>query len=329
MTMLQHIQDGLANPEALFTRARAVQQQHYGNSIVARGLVEITNYCRNDCYYCGLRRSNKAVHRYRLSAQQILDACRHGYELGLHSFVLQGGEDTGLSDDWLCQLLVDIKTACPGCAVTLSLGERNRASYAKLRQAGADRYLLRHETANAAHYNLLHPQNMLLSDRLECLNTLRKLGFAVGAGMMVGSPGQTLEHLAQDLTFLQQFQPQMVGIGPFMHQSDTPFAHEPDGDAQLTLVMVALTRLLLPRALIPATTALATLTPDGRSRAVLAGANVVMPNLSPEEVRADYAIYDNKASTGLESAEALDKLKQWAASIGYRLDLSRGDVATD
>ncbi len=325
MSYLSQIENGLRDPDALFARARAVQQQSYGKRIFVRGLVEISNICKNDCYYCGIRRSNAQVSRYRLTAEQVLAACRHGYALGLRSFVLQGGEDGALADGWLCRLVTDIKKNCPDCAVTLSLGERSADSYAALKRAGADRYLLRHESADPDHYALLHPPELSLSTRLDCLRQLKQVGFAVGAGMMVGSPGQTLEHLAADLALLEQLQPKMVGIGPFLPQHDTPFGDRPSGDLTLTLVMVALTRLLLPNALLPATTALATLHPNGRGMAVLAGANVVMPNLSPPEVRGSYALYDNKASTGLESVEALEQLALWAESLGYRLDTSRGD----
>ena len=309
----------------LFRAAREAREPYFGHRVLLRGLVEVSSFCAQDCRYCGLRRSNGEAARYRLTSQDILACCREGHALGLRTFVLQGGEDGALTDTMLCALIADIKAACPGSAVTLSLGERSRESYAALRAAGADRYLLRHETADATHYGVLHPAEQTLESRKNCLYTLKELGFQVGAGFMVGSPGQSAETLAEDLIFLRELEPHMVGIGPFMPHHATPFADAPAGTVGETLLMLALTRLLLPAALLPSTTALASLHPRGRILGLEAGGNVVMPNLSPPAVRADYSIYDNKRATGSESAEGLALLCAELQEAGYQPDLSRGD----
>jgi len=309
----------------LFAAADTVRRRHYGRRVLFRGLIEFSSYCANDCLYCGIRASNASAVRYRLSDAEILESCARGYELGFRTFVLQGGEDPAFTDDRVCGLLGAIKRAHPDCAVTLSLGERSRESYAHLRDAGADRYLLRHETASAEHYATLHPPLMRLETRLQCLRDLRDLGYQVGAGFMVGTPGQTSAHLARDLALLRDLQPHMVGVGPFVPHSDTPFGHHDVPTADLTLVMVALVRLMLPKALIPATTALESIDPLGREKGLRAGANVVMPNLSPLSHRADYALYDNKICVGEEAAECVSCLAERIASIGYEPDFSRGD----
>ena len=305
--------------------ASEIRDRVYGKRIFIRGLIEFTNYCRNDCYYCGIRRSNASASRYRLTEPEILTCCRAGRELGFRTFVLQGGEDPYWTDERLCALVRSIKTRHPDCAVTLSVGERSRDSYAQLREAGADRYLLRHETANAAHYRILHPPELSLENRKNCLRSLKELGFQTGAGMMVGSPGQTMETLAEDLLYLQELQPEMVGIGPFIPHHDTPFRNEPAGSAALTLYLLSLVRLMLPEVLLPATTALGTVSQSGRIAGVLAGANVVMPNLSPQNVRKKYLLYDNKACTGLDAAEHLQKLREEMKAIGYTVVTDRGD----
>jgi biotin synthase len=309
----------------LFAEADAVRQRHYGRRVLFRGLIEFTSYCTNGCLYCGIRAGNPSAVRYRLSDAEILDACAQGHELGFRTFVLQGGEDPAFTDDRACGLVAAIKRAHPECAITLSLGERSRASYARLRDAGADRYLLRHETASAEHYAMLHPPTMRLETRLRCLWDLRDLGYQVGAGFMVGTPYQTSAYLAEDLAFLRELQPEMVGVGPFVPHSDTPFRDSPVATMHLTLVMLALTRLMLPTALIPATTALGSIDPLGREKALSAGANVVMPNLSPLEHRADYALYDNKICTGEEAAECVSCLAEKIEAAGYDPDFSRGD----
>ena len=306
-------------------RAAAAARQHFGNRVFIRGLVEISSYCRNDCYYCGLRRSNGHAARYRLSEAQIIACCAAGYPLGFRTFVLQGGEDPAFDDNSVCRVVAAIKRRWPDCAVTLSLGERSRASYQRLYDAGADRYLLRHETADAAHYAQLHPPALSLENRMRCLYDLKEIGFQVGAGFMVGSPGQTTETLVRDLLFLAALQPQMVGVGPFLPASHTPFAAAPPGSAQQTLLLLAIIRLMLPSVLLPATTALGTAQADGRVQGVLAGANVIMPNLSPPETRKKYAIYDHKLATGAESAEGLEKLKRQMREIGYQIVVDRGD----
>lgn len=306
-------------------KARAVAQSHFGNKIYIRGLIEIGNCCHNDCFYCGIRKSNRHLKRYRLDAKTILACCRHGYELGFRTFVLQGGEDNYMNDDRVTEVVTAIRTEFPDVAITLSLGERPTLSYERFFQAGANRYLLRHETHNEAHYRRLHPESMLLSNRLRCLNDLKRIGFQTGTGIMVGSPGQTVDHLVEDILFIEQFRPQMIGIGPFLPHHDTPFASCPPGCLTQTLTLLSIFRLMHPQALIPSTTALASLTPDGREKGILAGANVVMPNLSPVEQRKNYALYDNKASMGSEAAEGLRLLAQRLAAIGYEIDKSRGD----
>lgn len=309
----------------LCAAARAVAQTHFGRNIFVRGLIEAGNICRNDCLYCGIRRSNRTAERYRLSPGQIVACCEAGHALGMRTFVLQGGEDGWWTDRRLEQLLRTITERWPECAVTLSLGERPRESYRRLRTAGASRYLLRHETADAAHYARLHPAAMSHARRMQCLDDLRAEGFQVGAGMMVGSPGQRPEHLLADLRLLERLRPAMVGIGPFLPHAATPFARERAGSLEETLLVLALVRLMHPAALIPATTALASRSPEGRLRGILAGANVVMPNLSPASVRRKYALYDNKAAFGSEAAEGLAELSSELAAAGYRLDFGRGD----
>lgn len=314
--------------EELYARARGKRDEVYGRRVFMRGLVEISNHCRNNCLYCGIRRDAK-VKRYRLLPEEILDCCRQGRALGFRTFVLQGGEDAWFTDAVLCDLVERVKREFPDCAVTLSLGERGRESFRRLREAGADRYLLRHETADACHYAYLHPAEMSFAHRMQCLHDLRDLGFQVGAGFMVGSPGQTLETLKQDLRFIEQFRPEMVGIGPFIPAGGTPFEHHPAGSVELTLRLLAIIRILHPRVLLPATTALGTLHPTGREMAIAAGANVVMPNLSPQESRSLYSIYDNKLSTGSEAAESAADLRARLKAIGYEVPDDRGDYACE
>ena len=305
-----------------------LRQKYYGKKVYTRGLIEFTNYCKNNCYYCGIRRGNTHVQRYRLSPEDILECCDQGYELGFRTFVLQGGEDAWFTDDRMVEIIRAIKAKYPECALTLSIGEKSRDTYKKFREAGADRYLLRHETANKAHYASLHPEEMQLSVRKQCLYDLKSLGYQVGAGFMVGSPNQTMETLAEDLVFLQELQPAMVGIGPFIPHHQTPFADRSAGSVDLTVFLLSVIRLILPRVLLPATTALGTIAGDGRERGILAGANVVMPNLSPLKHRKQYELYDHKACTGDEAAECRVCLANRMASIGYELVGDRGDVKT-
>lgn len=313
---------------AAYAAALAVNKRKevYKNSVFIRGLIEISNICKNDCYYCGIRCSNKKADRYRLSKAQILSCCDSGYSLGFRTFVMQGGEDPYFSDDVMCDIVKSIKDKYSDCAVTLSLGERSKESYQKLFDAGADRYLLRHETADSCHYSRLHPDNLTLENRLQCLNNLREIGFQVGCGFMVGSPYQTSEHLAKDLKFIEAFKPDMCGIGPFIPHKDTPFKDFPAGSADLTCYLLSIVRLIHPQVLLPATTALGTVEGKGRERGILSGANVVMPNLSPESTRAKYELYNNKLSTGAESANGLEALKKNLSDIGYQIEISRGDV---
>lgn len=312
----------------LCQKANQKKEDTFGTSVYIRGLIEFTNYCKNDCYYCGIRCSNKKAERYRLSLEDILLSCEAGEQLGIQTYVLQGGEDPFFTDDKLVEIIKKIKEKYPEKAVTLSVGERSAESYQKLKDAGADRYLLRHETATDEHYRKLHPENLTLTNRKECLYHLKNIGFQTGAGFMVGSPYQTNEHLTNDLLFLKELNPEMVGIGPFIHHNDTPFSSYPDGTVQKTIQMLALTRLLLPKALIPSTTALASLNPDGRKLALLSGANVVMPNLTPLQKRKNYLLYQNKIAVGEETKEGFQKLKEEIESIGLSIDLSRGDYPT-
>ncbi|MDO4798336.1 MAG: [FeFe] hydrogenase H-cluster radical SAM maturase HydE [Coriobacteriales bacterium] len=309
-------------------RAVEVRKAVYGTDVFVRGLIEISSHCKNDCRYCGIRRSNATAERYRLSPQDIMDCANEGYDLGFRTFVLQGGEDPWFDDERLCGIVASIKAAHPDCAVTLSVGERSRASYQALFDAGADRYLLRHETATRAHYERLHPAAMSYHNRMRCLRDLRDIGYAVGCGFMVGSPYQTPAHLAADLKFVEEFRPQMCGIGPFVPHHATEFAYEPGGSVELTCFLLSLLRLMQPNLLLPATTALGTLDPRGREKGILAGANVVMPNLSPAGVRSKYELYDNKICTGEESAQSRDQLAARMCSIGYQVVVDRGDPRT-
>ena len=306
-------------------RAVEIRQAVYGNAVFIRGLIEVSSYCKNDCLYCGLRRSNASAERYRLDPEVILRCADEGYELGFRTFVLQGGEAAWFTDERLCAIVSAIKSAHPDCAVTLSVGERSRESYQALFDAGADRYLLRHEAADPEHYASLHPAEMSYDNRMRCLSDLRSIGYAVGCGFMVGTPGQTPAHLAADLKFVERFRPEMCGIGPFVPHHATPFANEPGGSVELTLFLLSLLRLMSPGLLLPATTALGTLDPRGRERGIQVGANVVMPNLSPVGVRKKYELYDNKICTGEEAAECRGCLGARMLSIGYQVVVDRGD----
>ncbi len=315
--------------ELLAARANEVRQSYYGKDVYVRGLIEFTNYCRNNCYYCGIRAENKNADRYRLSAEEILECVEEGYTLGFRTFVLQGGEDFSYSTEDIGSLIAEIKKRHNDCAVTLSLGERERDVYQYWYDCGADRYLLRHETASKEHYEKLHPQNLSFGHRIKCLYNLKEIGYQTGAGFMVGSPFQTAEHLAADLLFLKELQPHMAGIGPFIAQKDSPFAGYVDGTLEQTLLMLSLVRLTLPRVLLPSTTALGTIHPQGRELGILAGANVVMPNLSPVSVREKYQLYDNKICTGEESAQCRQCLDKRMESIGYHIVTARGDFANE
>lgn len=307
-------------------RAVAVRKEIYGNAVYVRGLIEISSYCKNDCLYCGLRRSNQCAERYRLTEEEILECCTEGYRLGLRTFVLQGGEDAYFSDAVVESIVTKIKSAHPDCAVTLSLGERSRESYARLRAAGADRYLLRHETADSAHYSLLHPKELSLENRMRCLEDLHALGYQTGCGLMVGSPGQTTDTLVKDLKFIEEFRPEMCGVGPFIPHHATPFRDEPAGSVELTCYLLSVIRLICPTVLLPATTALGSLGQGGRERGILSGANVVMPNLSPLSVRKKYELYNGKLGVGQEAAEGLHLLRESMRNIGYEVVTDRGDA---
>lgn len=312
--------------QALFQKADAVRRTYYGDKVFIRGLIEFTNYCKNDCYYCGIRKGNGQARRYRLTEKDILRCCQEGYELGFRTFVLQGGEDAFFTDDNMCGIVSNIRNDHPDCAITLSVGEKPKESYAAFFRAGADRYLLRHETADDWHYRKLHPSGMRLEDRKRCLYDLKEIGYQVGSGFMVGSPYQSTGHIIQDLRFLQELQPDMIGIGPYISHAQTPFREFGNGTLTLTLRLIAVLRLMFPYALIPATTALGSIDPEGREKGLKAGANVVMPNLSPESVRKWYDLYENKISTGEEAAQCRRLLEKRVEEAGYRIVTERGDV---
>ena len=306
-------------------KAQQTTIDRFGNAVFIRGLIEISNRCRNNCLYCGIRKGNTMVSRYALSRETILSFCREGHALGFRTFVLQGGEDVSQTDDWVTETVSAVRKEFPDCAITLSLGEKSKEAYQRFFEAGANRYLLRHETFNETHYQELHPSEMSRNHRLRCLEWLKEIGYQTGTGIMVGSPGQTIDHLVEDLLFIERFHPEMIGIGPFIPHAETPFANKPAGSIKLTLKLLSILRLMHPSALIPATTALASLSSDGRERGILAGANVVMPNLSPSSVREKYSLYNQKAAFGSEAAEGLKLLEEQLNKIGYTISNERGD----
>ena len=313
-------------PEAeLFAAADAVRRAHYGDQVYLRGLIEFTNYCKNNCYYCGIRAGNPHAERYRLTEAQILSCCEEGYALGYRTFVLQGGEDPYFTDEKLCGIVSAIAERFPDCRITLSVGEKSRESYRKYYEAGARRYLLRHETADPVHYRKLHPESMSLENRKRCLFDLKAIGYQVGSGFMIGSPYQTHETLLADIRFLQELQPAMIGVGPYITHTETPFAEMPSGDLHFSLKIIALLRLLFPAALIPATTAFGSMHPQGRELALKAGGNVMMPNLSPVSVRKLYDLYENKICTGEEATQCRDCLERRIQAAGYRIVTDVGD----
>jgi biotin synthase len=313
--------------ELLRRRADEVRRREYGEKVFLRGLIEISSYCRNDCLYCGIRRSSRDAERYRLSREDILACCENGYELGFRTFVMQGGEDPHFTDDVMCGIVSEIRGKYPDCAITLSLGERSHESYKRLKDAGADRYLLRHEAASPELYAKLHPAELSLENRKRCLSDLKSLGYQVGAGFMVGAPFQTVDDLIADLRFLQELRPQMIGIGPFIPHHSTPFSGEKPGTLALTLRLLGILRLMFPKVLLPATTALGTIAPNGRELGLQTGCNVVMPNLSPVRVRKKYDLYDNKICTGEEAAECRGCLQRRIEAAGYTVACERGDCA--
>lgn len=307
-------------------KAGRARNEIYGNKVYIRGLIEISNICKNDCYYCGIRKSNSNCERYRLTKNEILEAVDEGYGLGFKTFVMQGGEDAYFNDDILCEIVKEIKENYPDCAVTLSLGERSYESYRRLKEAGTDRYLLRHETADRKHYNMLHPAGMSFDNRIRCLRELKELGFQTGCGFMVGSPYQSEQNIAEDLKFIEKLSPEMCGIGPFIPHNDTRFKDEKAGSSELTCYLLSIIRLIKPEILLPATTALGTVSEDGRINGLDAGANVLMPNLSPESVRKKYQLYDNKIYTGVESAQEIDALAELLKNKGYTISTEKGDM---
>lgn len=312
--------------EILASKAVEARKRIYGNDVYIRGLIEISNVCKNDCHYCGIRAGNRNCERYRLNKEQILSCCENGYSLGFRTFVMQGGEDGYFSDEVMCDIISEIKKKYPDCAVTLSLGERSYESYKRLFDAGSDRYLLRHETADKEHYQKLHPEDLSFDKRMNCLKNLKEIGFQTGCGFMVGSPYQTSEHLAKDLKFVEEFKPEMCGIGPFIPHKDTVFRDYPAGSLELTCYLLSIIRLISPNILLPSTTALGSIDPMGREKGILAGANVVMPNLSPLDTRSKYELYNNKLSIGAESAQGKTELEKRMEIIGYKIVTARGDI---
>ncbi len=313
------------NRELLALRADEIRGKYYGNKVFLRGLIEISSYCKNDCLYCGIRRSCKSAERYRLDRQQIFDCAEIGYKLGLRTFVMQGGEDAFFTDDYMCGIISELRQRYPDCAITLSLGERSAESYKKMKEAGADRYLLRHETASAELYGKIHPEEMTLDNRMKCLYNLKETGYQTGAGFMVGVPFQTVDDIIKDIRFLQELQPQMIGIGPFIPHKDTPFRNEKGGTLSLTLRLLGILRLMFPRVLLPATTALGSIADNGRIMGLKTGCNVIMPNISPEDARKKYNLYDNKLVSGSETAEGISLLKAEIEAAGYTVSNERGD----
>lgn len=322
--LLKHCDDESLRKEIAYY-ARQVADEVYGKAIYMRGLVEFSNYCRNDCYYCGIRCSNQNVSRYRLDKEEILACFDEGYKLGFKSFVMQSGEDFSYKDEDLCEIITKMKQKYPDCALTLSIGEKSFDSYQKYKACGVDRFLLRHETINKHHYELLHPNNMSQANRIRCLNDLKALGYQVGCGIMVGSPYQSIEHIIEDLMFMKAFNPHMIGVGPFIPHHQTPFKEFKQGSLNLTLMILSIIRIMLPKVLLPSTTALGSIHEYGRELGILAGCNVVMPNLSPYSLRKQYSLYDNKRYSGSESAQCLEELNERFKKIGYHLESSRGD----
>ena len=322
-TVLEGISE--ENMQYAATKARAVADVIYGKDVFIRGIVEFSNACSRNCYYCGIRAGNSNVERYQLTKEQIIDCCKSGYEYGFRTFVLQSGENLTYSTETICEIVSELKSLYPDVAVTLSIGEKSYEEYKAYREAGADRYLLRHETANRAHYERLHPENMSWDNRMRCLHDLKELGYQTGCGIMIGSPYQTVECIVDDMLFMQEFKPEMIGLGPFLPHKDTPFKDEPKGSYEMTIYLISLCRLMLPNVLLPATTALGTIRPDGREHGILAGANVIMPNLSPVQVRDKYMLYDNKICTGEASSECRGCIEARVNSIGYKVAITRGD----
>lgn len=321
--LLENFNDDIRNYAA--QKAVRISEKYFGKKIYIRGLIEFTNFCKNDCLYCGIRKSNINAQRYRLSKEDIMSCCQSGYELGFRTFVLQGGEDYSYSDDDIADIVKTIKNKYTDCAITLSIGEKTRESYQKFFDAGADRYLLRHETATEDHYKKIHPKDMSLKNRKNCLVNLKSIGYQTGCGIMVGSPYQTVENISRDLIYMHNLKPEMIGIGPFIPHKDTPFADFAQGSLEMTLFLLSIIRIMQKNVLLPATTALGTISPKGRELGILAGANVLMPNLSPVNVREKYSLYDNKICTKEEAAECIDCLKKRISSIGYELVTDRGD----
>lgn len=312
------------NKEYLIEKAHRVAVENYSKNVYIRGLIEFTNYCIRDCKYCGIRKSNHKADRYRLSIDEILECADIGDKLGYKTYVLQGGEDSYFTDEKMVEIIKKIKEKYPGNAITLSLGERSYKSYKKMFNAGADRYLLRHETASKDLYESLHP-NGSFENRIQCLKNLKEIGYQVGAGFMVGLPNQSNKNLIDDLIFLKELNPHMCGIGPFIPHKDTPLANEKGGTLEKTITMLALVRLMLPKILLPATTALGSIDPLGREKGLKAGANVVMPNLSPTNVREKYSLYDGKICTGDEAAECRVCIERRINAAGFNLEITRGD----
>ena len=322
MTLLRNMND--EDREYLYEKAYSVRYENYKNSVYVRGLIEFSNYCKNDCSYCGISTHNKDITRYHMTPEEIHKTTEIGYDLGFRTFVLQGGEDTSFTDEVFADIIRSVKSAFSDVAITLSIGERSKSSYQMLYDAGADRFLIRHETINKKLYESLHPK-MSFDSRIQALYDLKDIGYQIGTGFMVGVPGQTIEDLADDLLFIKELDSHMIGIGPFIPHKNTPLKDEPSGSAELTYTLIAILRLMLPKSLIPSTTSLATLHTNNRYKGFQVGANVVMPNLTPYDYKKKYQLYDGKKITDTESYEALEQLKTQCVDAGFYLDMAKGD----
>lgn len=305
----------------LFKTADEVRQEFVGDEVHLRGLIEFTNICRQTCKYCGIRRENSKVNRYRLSKDEIISMARHGVRNGFKTLVMQGGEDSFFTKDLICEIIFEIKKM--DVALTLSLGERSFEDYKAFKDAGADRYLLRIETTDKELYKSVHP-GMSFENRKRCLYDLKSLGYETGTGCLIGLPGQTVESLADDILFFKELDADMVGVGPFIPHPETPFAKSSCGSFNLALKVMAITRLLLPNINIPATTAMETLSPNGRLIALQSGANVFMPNITEGVSPSKYEIYPDKSGINGAKNGIIGEINENLKVIGRYVSDTKG-----